>query len=88
MTRENSIPEIVGTGETKITSNNGEMENKGLDLAIDYNKQITKDFFLSFKSTLTFARNKVLKMDESPYFEYPGIVRCRASIGYLLGICS
>lgn len=24
MTRENSIPEIVGTGETKITSNNGE----------------------------------------------------------------
>lgn len=48
MIRENSIPEIVGTGETKITSNNGEMENKGLDLAIDYNKQITKDFsFLS-----------------------------------------
>lgn len=48
MTCENSIPEIVGTGETKITSNNGEMENKGLDLAIDYNKQITKDFsFLS-----------------------------------------
>ena len=81
MTRENSIPEIVGTGETKITSNNGEMENKGLDLAIDYNKQITKDFFLSFKSTLTFARNKVLKMDESPYFEYPGL----SDVGHPLG---
>lgn len=81
MIRENSIPEIVGTGETKITSNNGEMENKGLDLAIDYNKQITKDFFLSFKSTLTFARNKVLKMDESPYFEYPGL----SDVGHPLG---
>lgn len=81
MTRENSIPEIVGTGETKITSNNGEMENKGLDLAIDYNKQITKDFFLSFKSTLTFARNKVLKMDEPPYFEYPGL----SDVGHPLG---
>ena len=55
MTRENSIPEIVGTGETKITSNNGEMENKGLDLAIDYNKQITKDFFLSFKKYIDFC---------------------------------
>ena len=81
MTRENSIPEIVGTGETKITSNNGEMENKGLDLAIDYNKQITKDFFLSLKSTLNFARNKVLKMDEPPYFEYPGL----SDVGHPLG---
>ena len=49
--------------------------------AIDYNKQITKDFFLSFKSTLTFARNKVLKMDEPPYFEYPGL----SDVGHPLG---
>ena len=66
---------------TRENSNNGEMENKGLDLAIDYNKQITKDFFLSFKSTLTFARNKVLKMDEPPYFEYPGL----SDVGHPLG---
>lgn len=73
MTRENSIPDIVGTGSTTITSNNGEMENKGLDFAIDYNKQFTKDFFLSFKGTFTFAQNKILKMDEPPYWEYPGL---------------
>lgn len=81
MTRENSIPQIVGTGDTDITSNNGEMENKGIDFAVDYNKQITKDFFLSFKGTFTFARNKVLKMDEPPYLEYPGL----SDVGHPLG---
>lgn len=81
MTRENSIPEFVGTGDTDITSNNGEMENKGFDFAVDYNKQITKDFFLSFKGTFTFARNKILKMDEPPYFEYPGL----SDVGHPLG---
>jgi len=81
MTRENSIPEFVGTGGTDITSNNGEMENKGIDFAVDYNKQITKDFFLSFKGTFTFARNKILKMDEPPYFEYPGL----SDVGHPLG---
>ena len=29
----------------------------GFDIALDYNKQITKDFFLSFKGTLTYAHN-------------------------------
>lgn len=81
MTRENSIPEIAGTGDTDITSNNGEMENKGLDFSLDYNKQITKNFFLSFKGTFTFARNTVLKMDEPPYFEYPGL----SEVGHPLG---
>lgn len=73
VTREKSIPSIVGTGKTKITSNNGEMENKGIDLALDYNKQITRDFFLSFKGTFTFVRNKVLNIDEPAFMEYPGL---------------
>ena len=85
MTRENSVPEIMGTGNTKITSNNGEMENKGLDFAIDYNKQINKDLFLSFKGTFTLAHNKILKMDEPPYWEYPGLSKVGHSMGVYLG---
>lgn len=85
MTRENSIPEIMGTSNTKITSNNGEMENKGLDFAIDYNKQINKDLFLSFKGTFTLAHNKILKMDEPPYWKYPGLSKVGHSMGVYLG---
>lgn len=72
-TRVKTLPEVVGTGETKIYSNTGEMENKGIDVSLDYNKQLTKDFFLSFKGTFTFAQNKILKMELPSFLEYPGL---------------
>lgn len=55
MQKVNTLPDFIGTGETKIYENSGKMKNVGFDIALDYNKQITKDFFLSFKGTLTYA---------------------------------
>ena len=72
MQKVNTLPDFIGTGETKIYENSGKMKNVGFDIALDYNKQITKDFFLSFKGTLTY---------EPPFQLYPNL----SSVGYSRG---
>ena len=73
MQKVNTLPDFIGTGETKIYENSGKMKNVGFDIALDYNKQITKDFFLSFKGTLTYAHNTILERDEPPFQLYPNL---------------
>lgn len=81
MQKVNTLPDFIGTGETKIYKNSGKMKNVGFDIALDYNKQITKDFFLSFKGTLTYAHNTILERDEPPFQLYPNL----SSVGYSRG---
>lgn len=81
MQKVNTLPDFIGTGETKIYGNSGKMKNVGFDIALDYNKQITKDFFLSFKGTLTYAHNTILERDEPPFQLYPNL----SSVGYSRG---
>ncbi|MBS9768183.1 MAG: TonB-dependent receptor [Flavobacteriaceae bacterium] len=64
------IPLYMGTGDTKLFGNLAEIDNKGLDIALDYNKRVNEDLDVSFRGTFTFARNKVVKWDE-PELEYP-----------------
>ncbi len=45
-------------------ANFGVVTNKGFDVSLDINKQITKDWFLSVRSTATYARNKIIEQDE------------------------
>ena len=81
MQKVNTLPDFIGTGEMKIYENSGKMKNVGFDIALDYNKQITKDFFLSFKGTLTYAHNTILERDEPPFQLYPNL----SSVGYSRG---
>lgn len=81
MQKVNTLPDFIGTGETKIYENSGKMKNVGFDIALDYNKQITRDFFLSFKGTLTYAHNTILERDEPPFQLYPNL----SSVGYSRG---
>ena len=81
MQKVNTLSDFIGTGETKIYENSGKMKNVGFDIALDYNKQITKDFFLSFKGTLTYAHNTILERDEPPFQLYPNL----SSVGYSRG---
>lgn len=81
MQKVNTLPDFIGTGETKIYENSGKMKSVGFDIALDYNKQITKDFFLSFKGTLTYAHNTILERDEPPFQLYPNL----SSVGYSRG---
>lgn len=81
MQKVNTLPTFVGTGTTKIYQNIGKMKNSGVDFSVDYNKQITKDFFMSFKGTFTYAHNVILERDEPPYQLYPNL----SSVGHSLG---
>jgi TonB-linked SusC/RagA family outer membrane protein len=46
-------------------ANIGKMENKGFEVALNFNKQITPDFFMSWRVNYTFVENKVTEKDEA-----------------------
>jgi hypothetical protein len=61
----------------------GEIQNKGYEIELGYNKQVNKDLFINIKGQLSYNRNKQLKMDEVPRDETYAY-RYR-STGYPLG---
>lgn len=64
--RKQSIPNSFGTANTAIYGNFAKVQNRGLDLAIDYGKTFSKDFNMQFRGTFTYASNLVLEYDEAP----------------------
>ncbi len=61
-----SIPNYLGTANTKIYGNLAEVVNHGVDLAVSYNKAINKDLAIQFQGTLTYNNNKITVYDEAP----------------------
>lgn len=62
--QRNSIPNYFGTSTTTIYGNLATVKNWGFEMSADFAKQLNKDWFVSFKGTFTFARNKVIEYDE------------------------
>lgn len=62
--QKNSIPNYMGTAGTTIYGNFAKVKNWGFEASADYNHQIDKDWYVGFKGTFTFARNKILEYDE------------------------
>lgn len=59
-----TVPEIAGFNKNPF-ANYGKVENKGFDLSVEYNKQLTKDFSLSAMANLTHVKNKITEYDEA-----------------------
>lgn len=81
LSRSNTIPLFLGIAGASVYGNLGKMKNEGVDLALDYNKQVNKNLFISFKGTFTYAHNTILERDEPPFREYPNL----SSVGHSLG---
>ena len=62
--RSASVPEY--TGLTLPPENIGKVLNRGIDFEGFYNKRVSKAFAFNVRGTFTFARNKVLFIDETP----------------------
>ena len=62
--QRNTIPGTLGVGDTRPYANIGEVENKGIDITLDFNHAFKKDFRISSRGTFTFAVNKLLAKDE------------------------
>lgn len=58
-----SVPNTAGFNETPW-SNVGKVENQGFEVSLSYNNQLSKDLFMSLFGSFTYARNKVLELDE------------------------
>lgn len=63
MQRE-SLPTSAGLAGNIPYANIGKVSNRGLDLTASYEKQMGKDFRLSFRGTFTYAHNEVEDKDE------------------------
>lgn len=49
---------------TNPWANYGKVNNKGIEFSLTYNKNISKDWFVGFRSTFTYAKNKIEEYDE------------------------
>jgi TonB-linked SusC/RagA family outer membrane protein len=45
-------------------ANFGQVDNRGIDLSLDFNHRFGNDFFMSVRGTYTYAANKIIEQDE------------------------
>lgn len=79
------IPLALGLEGAKVYGNLGRMKNEGLEFAADYNRQMNKNLFISFKGTFTYAHNTILEKAEPLYQQYPNLSQVGTSLGRYLG---
>ena len=61
--QRNTIPDLLGFS-TKPWANYGKVRNKGYELSLNYNKRFNKNFQINVRGTYSYAKNKILEMDE------------------------
>ncbi|MDH6304681.1 TonB-linked SusC/RagA family outer membrane protein [Parabacteroides sp. PF5-5] len=56
------------TGYQQVYTNYGEIENKGFEMSISYNKRLNKDWSINATLTGSTLKNKIKKMGEPVYY--------------------
>lgn len=64
--QKGSIPNYLGTANTKIYGNLAEVVNQGFDMAVNYSKRINQDLSIQFQGTFTYNNNHISVYDEAP----------------------
>ena len=62
-----SLPSSFGMSNITPWANIGKVDNRGVDISVDYNKAFSKDLILSLRGSFTYAHNEVVEMDEPAY---------------------
>ncbi len=63
-----TVPTFLGVSQSNIPKMNiGQIENKGMEIELSYNREVVKGLFLSLRGNLGFNRNKRTFADEVPY---------------------
>ena len=62
-----SLPSTMGLSGVTPYGNLGEVENRGVDVSLEYNKAFSKDLLVSVRGTFTYAHNEVKARDEAKY---------------------
>lgn len=61
------IGSTMGLGPANPQANTGEVESKGIDLSLIYNKNYPGGNYVQIRSNFTYATSKILKYDENIY---------------------
>lgn len=83
--KRNTIPSAAGFMNTPW-SNFGKVDNKGVDLSLTFNKQLSKDLYLGLRGTMTYAKNKIIEQDEAPGVMGTNRQRTGLPVGQLFGL--
>ena len=62
-----SFPEILGYGDAVPWSNIGKVDNRGIELSVNWQKKLTKDWSMDLRSNFTYVKNKYVYVDEPDY---------------------
>ncbi len=65
-----SIPNTMGLEGSTPKANVGQARSRSLDISLNYNQNISKDFYLNVLGNFTYAKNKYLAYEE-PKYDYP-----------------
>lgn len=63
-------PDVMGYWSVYPWSNIGKVDNKGMELSINWKKQATKDLGFEMRFNFTYNKNKVVYEDEPNYASY------------------
>ena len=69
-------------------ANFGKVDNQGIDMSLDVNKQISNDFFVSARGTFTYAVNTIIEQDEPLSLRGTNRESTGKSIGQIFGLIS
>lgn len=83
--QRNTIPSSAGFKKTPW-ANYGKVDNEGVDMSLTYNKQLNKDWYVGFRGTFTYAKNKILELDEAPGVMGTNRQRTGLPVGQLFGL--
>lgn len=79
----NSTPSIIATSLPNL--NLGKVDNKGYEISLGWNDRIGNDFDYFVNANMSFARNKIIYMDEVPNV-YPYMNQTGGSTGRQTGV--
>ena len=80
-----NVPITFGAGNLISPYNIGVAENKGFEVEMGYRATAGKAVTYSINGNYTFARNKIVYMDETPQ-PFPGLAATGSRIGQLKGL--
>lgn len=84
MQRQN-IPTAAGFRQTPW-ENFGKVNNSGIELSLSWIKNFSKDFYVGFRGTFTYAHNTVIEQDEAPGVIGTNRQRTGTSVDELFGL--
>ncbi|MCM1379367.1 MAG: TonB-dependent receptor [Prevotella sp.] len=62
-----SWPQSLAYDISKPWANKGSMQNRGYEVAVEYNQRINHDWSVSFRGNVSYAENKILDWDDPDY---------------------